>query len=342
MPRWVRWLQPLLSGVFTVDNLDYVRRDAYLTGVAVGPVDVERLRRYTFIASRRPDPLRVRASGRSRCSCRPACSCTSRSTSTGRSGRSTSTWPRSSGRRSGRSSAARPLGALAAYADLDEYALLHQAARWAAATRWRSVPWPATAGSRRRSGRLWRGILLRRPRWRAVTEVRRDSRHGGRDEAESLLAAGARRGDRLDLAETDAQPEYARKLEGRLLVARRDGSADAAAMGELLDRLPAVVVVGPCLPTGPRGRLTMSAGFLAALRTALPDLRVLTEAGEVEAYRYDETEYLHPGMPLAVAFPTTTADVATIVRLAAAHACRSCRGAPAPACRAGRPASRAR
>ena len=28
MPRWVRWLQPLLSGVFTVDNLDYVRRDA--------------------------------------------------------------------------------------------------------------------------------------------------------------------------------------------------------------------------------------------------------------------------------------------------------------------------
>ena len=52
MPRWVRWLQPLLSGVFTVDNLDYVRRDAYLTGVAVGPVDVERLRRYAFISER--------------------------------------------------------------------------------------------------------------------------------------------------------------------------------------------------------------------------------------------------------------------------------------------------
>ena len=52
MPRWVRWLQPLLSGVFTVDNLDYVRRDAYLTGVSVGPVDVERLRRYAFISER--------------------------------------------------------------------------------------------------------------------------------------------------------------------------------------------------------------------------------------------------------------------------------------------------
>src|SRR3954471_12738929 len=52
MPRWVRLLQPLLSGVFTVDNLDYVRRDAYLTGVAVGPVDAERLRRYAFVSDR--------------------------------------------------------------------------------------------------------------------------------------------------------------------------------------------------------------------------------------------------------------------------------------------------
>ncbi len=63
----------------------------------------------------------------------------------------------------------------------------------------------------------------------------------------------------------------------------------------------------------------MGAEFLAALRAALPDLRVLTDAGEVEAYRYDETEYLHPGVPLGVAFPASTADVATIVRLAAAH-----------------------
>ncbi|MCI0347732.1 MAG: HD domain-containing protein, partial [Chloroflexi bacterium] len=51
MPRWVRWLQPLLSGVFTVDNLDFVRRDAYMTGVSVGQIDVERLRHYAFITS---------------------------------------------------------------------------------------------------------------------------------------------------------------------------------------------------------------------------------------------------------------------------------------------------
>ena len=52
MPGWVRVLQPLLSGVFTVDNLDYVRRDAYLTGVSMGPVDAERLRRYAFVSER--------------------------------------------------------------------------------------------------------------------------------------------------------------------------------------------------------------------------------------------------------------------------------------------------
>ena len=52
MPAWVRVLQPLLSGVFTVDNLDYVRRDAYLTGVSMGPVDAERLRRYAFVSER--------------------------------------------------------------------------------------------------------------------------------------------------------------------------------------------------------------------------------------------------------------------------------------------------
>ncbi|HEY5628241.1 MAG TPA: HD domain-containing protein, partial [Candidatus Limnocylindrales bacterium] len=51
MPAWVRLLQPLLSGVFTVDNLDYVRRDAFFTGVRVA-IDVERLRRYSFMSER--------------------------------------------------------------------------------------------------------------------------------------------------------------------------------------------------------------------------------------------------------------------------------------------------
>jgi glycolate oxidase len=67
-------------------------------------------------------------------------------------------------------------------------------------------------------------------------------------------------------------------------------------------------------PPSPAG-----AAFLAELRTALPDLRLLTDAAETESYRWDETEYMHPGLPLGVAFPASTADVAAIVTLAAAH-----------------------
>jgi HD superfamily phosphohydrolase len=47
-PRWLQFLQPLLSGIYTVDNLDYVLRDAYMCGVAVGAVDIDRLMYYTF------------------------------------------------------------------------------------------------------------------------------------------------------------------------------------------------------------------------------------------------------------------------------------------------------
>jgi glycolate oxidase len=61
------------------------------------------------------------------------------------------------------------------------------------------------------------------------------------------------------------------------------------------------------------------ASFLAALRIALPDLRLLTDIADTEAYRWDETAYMHPGTPLGVAFPTSTADVSTIMRLATEH-----------------------
>jgi len=48
IPRWVRLLHRALSGAVTVDNMDYVRRDAMMCGVALGSVDVERLIYYTF------------------------------------------------------------------------------------------------------------------------------------------------------------------------------------------------------------------------------------------------------------------------------------------------------
>ena len=65
--------------------------------------------------------------------------------------------------------------------------------------------------------------------------------------------------------------------------------------------------------------LSQSSDFLAALQRASPDLRLLTDRTDVDAYRFDETEYLHPGVPIGVVFPTSTTEVAEIVRLAAAH-----------------------
>jgi len=49
-PRWLAALQPLLTGPFSADNMDYVPRDAYICGVATGPVDVQRVLHYSFIS----------------------------------------------------------------------------------------------------------------------------------------------------------------------------------------------------------------------------------------------------------------------------------------------------
>jgi len=51
LPPWVIALRPLLGGIFTPDNCDYVLRDSYMCGVAIGPVDIERLLHYTFFSS---------------------------------------------------------------------------------------------------------------------------------------------------------------------------------------------------------------------------------------------------------------------------------------------------
>jgi HD superfamily phosphohydrolase len=51
MPVWLQLLKPVLSGMYTADNLDYVLRDAYMCGVAVGPVDLGRLLHYSFLTA---------------------------------------------------------------------------------------------------------------------------------------------------------------------------------------------------------------------------------------------------------------------------------------------------
>ncbi|HUC98401.1 MAG TPA: hypothetical protein VMR88_07965, partial [Candidatus Polarisedimenticolaceae bacterium] len=61
-PSWVKMLQPLTSGIFTFDNLDYVSRDSYMCGIAGGPVDRARLMHYTFFS---PKGLTLHKAGNS-------------------------------------------------------------------------------------------------------------------------------------------------------------------------------------------------------------------------------------------------------------------------------------
>ena len=59
--------------------------------------------------------------------------------------------------------------------------------------------------------------------------------------------------------------------------------------------------------------------FLDDLRASAPELRLLTDAGDRESYRRDETAHFEPGLPLAVALPSSTEEVATIMRVATKH-----------------------
>jgi len=63
----------------------------------------------------------------------------------------------------------------------------------------------------------------------------------------------------------------------------------------------------------------MAGTFLDALRAAVPGMRLLTEQADTEAYRFDETEYTRPGVPIGVCFPQTTEDVAAVMRVCAEH-----------------------
>ena len=49
-PRWLQLLRGLLSGIYTIDNMDFVLRDAYMSGYSSRSYDLERLLRYSFFS----------------------------------------------------------------------------------------------------------------------------------------------------------------------------------------------------------------------------------------------------------------------------------------------------
>ena len=242
MPAWVRLLQPLLSGVFTVDNLDYVRRDAFFTGVQVG-IDVERLRRYAFISERgltlyEPGIAALEGFLGARMLLH-------QSVYFHRTVRAIDldlgeVFQPAIEALFGDDS---PADRLADYVDLDEYALLHQAARWA---RGEDVLDGAAGRGTPGGGRVpkavadgWRGILLRRPGWRAEAEIRA-SYEPGMEPAEDIAGLGSAQPGRvtIDLAIVDARPGDDR----RLAVEGRDGSA--IPLSSALARVPAFALIG--------------------------------------------------------------------------------------------------
>jgi uncharacterized protein len=247
MPRWVRWLAPLLSGVFTVDNLDYVRRDAYLTGVTAGPVDVERLRRYTFIGS---DGLTL---------FEPGLGALEMFLSSRRFmyqqvyfHRTVRAIDLDLAEVFGPSIRAifgdgSPADRLAAFADLDEYALLHQAARWArgldVAADGDPDPEPGDGRVAQPMADAWRAILLRQPTWRAEAEVRAEYEAGERpDQLIATLGDVDQGRVAIDLAVVDARPADATATDRLLALEGRDGRAMSLAAA--LASIPTYWLVG--------------------------------------------------------------------------------------------------
>ena len=60
VPEWLRMLRGLFSGLYTVDNMDFVLRDAYMSGYSVRSFDLDRLLHYSFFS---PQGLTVHERG---------------------------------------------------------------------------------------------------------------------------------------------------------------------------------------------------------------------------------------------------------------------------------------
>jgi hypothetical protein len=60
VPRWLQLLRSLFSGIYTIDNMDFVLRDAYMSGYNARAFDLERLLHYSFFT---PQGLTIHARG---------------------------------------------------------------------------------------------------------------------------------------------------------------------------------------------------------------------------------------------------------------------------------------
>jgi HD superfamily phosphohydrolase len=59
-PRWLELLRSLFCGIYTVDNMDFVLRDAFMSGYSTQAFDLDRLLRYSFFS---PSGLTIHTKG---------------------------------------------------------------------------------------------------------------------------------------------------------------------------------------------------------------------------------------------------------------------------------------
>jgi hypothetical protein len=140
-----------------------------------------------------------------------------------------------------------PADRLPAYADLDEYALLHQAARWGRGLdvieAGGSEPEPGDGRIGPEVAAAWRAILLRQPTWRSEAEVRAEYEAGESvDRVIATLGTAEPGRVAIDLAVVDARPADATATDRLLALEGRDGSA--MSLAATLSSIPAYWMVG--------------------------------------------------------------------------------------------------
>jgi hypothetical protein len=136
-----------------------------------------------------------------------------------------------------------PAEDLAAYLELDEYTLLHQAARWARGSDLSETPTPGDGRVTPAVADAWRAILFRNPRWQLEEELRAEFGDEGIP-ANLLEKLGTPIPGEvaIDLATCDPRHVEGDAADRLLAVEGREGR-EARPISELLTKLPLYSVI---------------------------------------------------------------------------------------------------
>ncbi len=230
-------LKPLFSGLFTVDNLDYVLRDSYMCGVAIGPVDMERLLYYAHVREGR---LALHRSGLG----------AFEMFVTTRAFMYRQIYFHRTTRLFDMSlrdlieetmdfwGLANPADNLSVYQELTDHALLESVRRWGQ---------DASDPGRKALGSRWRRFLERKKEWRMVyekedvqTTIFGPPERIGQDLEDLMGIRGEKSAFRVDVAYRDNRPENPWNMGDRqiLIYDPLTGKLDQAPLAEMLERLP--------------------------------------------------------------------------------------------------------